>query len=198
MYQPLPTFPPLFPPGKWWRLFLKGLLAGMTSNEAVIYANNKGEIRSREWMRLILEGDTIISMPVKGGASTLKNKPSSSWTLASEAVRDGRKNVATLATLYGRQPFFSLLSDDLSVMADFFPGDPAAELCVRAFEKVKRILSLDDAVLLENLRDLLMSGDRKLEKVRKDFTPYFKAELSIMDPLVKLGPDAIFSLLPSF
>lgn len=189
-----PTFPPLLAPGEWWRLYLGARLSGDSDSAAIASANKKSGLKSRQWMRFKISGDTILSLPVKGGASALKNRFPSGWELSDEAGRAARKINSTLATVYGRYPFFPFLHDDLSAA----PAGRAEDVCMSAFEAVKRILGIDDAELLKALKTKIDSHDTLLPEIAKEAKTNFNPELSVIDIIFRSGPDAIFALIEPF
>lgn len=196
MRHPIPDFPPLFPCGEWWRLFLAARLVGGPEARAIAEANGGCGLRPRQWMRLEIAGGAVVSLPVSGGASTLKNRPALSWMLAPEARREVRKGALTLATAYGRQPFFHLLEPLLELPDGEMPA--ASALCMEAFVKVKGVVGLDDESLLDALREGIAVGDPRLRAVAADCRRKFEPGLSIVDLLVRMGPDAIFALITPF
>ena len=191
----LPSFPPLMACASWWECYLAALLRGGGESEAIASANRLGGLRRRDWMRMSIAGGAVLSLPVRGGASALKNRDPESWEMAPEAVRERRKAAATLATVYGREPFFRFLDHELLI-----PEAPTArETCVLAFHAVSRILGLDDEALLSMLRSRTAPPGDPLARAealrcRKGVDP----SLSILDALFRLGPDAIFALLEPF
>ena len=196
MIHPLPEFPPLFPLGKWWRQFLGRRLEGMPEKEAIAGANRDAGLKPREWMRVRLEGDAMLSLPVKGGASALKNRTPSSWELAEESRREVCVYSSTLSTIYGRRPFFHLLVGSLVPSA--LPGMKADALCRDCFRKVMDILLPDEDTLLEDIkRELSLPGGR-IREIGEEPAMQIDLGLSITDALVRLGPDAIFPLVASF
>ena len=195
MYQPLPTFPPLYPPGEWWRNFIKGILENFSENESIANANKASGIAPRAWMRLYLKGGSLLSLPVSGGASTLKNRHPDSWLTAHEAVREAVKIDHTVATLYGNQPYFIPLSPELSLEDIIQTTTFAKDICIMAFERVKRILALDDRSLIEDIKCRLKNHDSLLLDAMEEFRLKIDCGLSIPDALFTLGPDAIFSIL---
>lgn len=201
MYQPLPEFPPLFPPGEWWRSYLKALTGSLSQREAIMSANSLTGIKSRDWMRIRLAEGSVISLPVEGGACALKNRHPSTWILASEARRDSRKFMATLATLYGRKPFFHLCQAELEKL--FSPEDAdsqrsAESFCNAAFTLTERFLTLHDREMIKTLDILIRENNRRIADICRRLTAQIDSRLSILDSVLRLGPDAIFTLIPSF
>lgn len=199
MIQPLPCFPPLYAPGSWWAIYMKGLLAGKEENEAIALANLESDIKPRAWMRMELAEETVVSIPVAGGASALKNHNPNSWYLAPEFYRRQRRISATLATIYGRQPFFHLLDHRLAFTTWTPEDDDRAEiLCQWAFKNTSEILGLGNPSLLKDLKEALNRSASRLSEIRTDCIRSVNLNLSIFDTLMRLGPDAIFPLLPAF
>lgn len=196
MYQPLPSFPPLYAPGAWWRIHVASLLDGRSIEEATGIANRSAGIKPREWMRIRVEGDAVLSLPVDGGASALKNRHPDSWRMAGEAGRDLRKIHSTLNTLYGRTPYYFLLEDSLN--AEGAPGDRAKDVCTRAYKRIKAILGLDDPGLVKDIGRELERGSETLLALYNEKAKAFSPALSIIDTIVRIGPDAIFALLPTY
>lgn len=150
-------------------------------------------------MRFTVSGDAVLSLPVSGGASALKNGTPSSWATSREAERDARKILHTLATLYGRTPFHALLAPLLfAPIESCFSGPRVCRtLCMEAFEAVSGVLGIGDEDFLSTFRDALLSQDH-LGPVINEMRASMHARWSIIDLLMRLGPDAIFALVPSF
>lgn len=163
-------------------------------------ANSNAGVKRREWMRIALPDAVLLSLPVEGGASALKNGDPERWTLAPEAARDLRKAAATLATLLGRRPFFHLLEQDLRpVAAGKDPvGMTARAVCSDAFAGICGILGLEDPSLLDGLSAVLQTNDSVVRRIAADFNATVDPDVSIIEPVVAYGPDAIFTLLPPF
>lgn len=194
MRHPLPSFPPYFAPGLWWRAYLARKISGLSDSLAIREANESSGIKPRDWMRLHLENEVLLSVPVEGGASALKNRDSSTWRLSGNFGREHRKICSTLSTLYGRYPYFAPVSDLLQAG----DAESAEDLCRKSFEGVKHFLALDDENLIAGIRDRLHAKDERLEGLTRQNADAFNANLSIVPTLMKLGPDAIFPLIPTF
>ena len=196
MIHPLPSFTPLFPSVKWWRLFLKCRLEGVSEEETIAAANRESGLKRREWMRVALADGGRVSIPVKGGASSLKNRPAESWELAAECRRETARFASTLATLYGRQPFFHLLDRELTPRCE--PGERAEEVCRAAFRSIAGILQADDEKLLAEIKKDMENPRGRSVAAGRELVGKTRAGLSVIDAAVRLGPDAIFTLLPPF
>lgn len=212
MTQPLPCFPPLFASGNWWRIFVRLLLGGLAEGEAIAGANARCGLPPRCWMRLSLADGAVLSLPVAGGASALKNRRPDTWVMAREAEREWRKAQATIVTLYGKAPYCHLLIGGLLGSTD--PSDvagmKAGALCMAAFDAVIDALGLRDAELIDRMRRIVEAKDTAIQDVTgmheamrmhdviREYDGKFHPELSILDALLRLGPDAIFPLMGAF
>lgn len=146
-------------------------------------------------MRFAVTAETMLSIPVKGSASALKNRNADEWLLAGEAPREWSKALSTLATLYGRSPFHAEISAIMRSM-QICPGAPASRLCLKSFECVKSFLGLAEPSLLESYLSLPESARKSVAAVKIEMESALNPDLSILDALFRLGPDAIFPLLP--
>ena len=190
----MPGFPPLFAPTDWWR----------------------GEdVPRRDFLRFRLRGGTVLSLPVAGGASALKNHDPASWTLAPNSAVQARKIDHTVETLYGNTPYYRLLGPALSLgrrirrdsslppvgslltelytlCAEVLTGEQAS--CVTAFgSRTDRFRSMAEyaAGLGDAQREAIGEECRRINDATDP-------SLSILDPLFRFGPRAIFLLLPTF
>lgn len=176
---------------------MEGRLKGLPEAEVMAMANSSAGLRPRDWMRFRIEGDSMLSLPVEGGASALKNGHPESWRTAREARREAGKIDATMATVYGRTPYFHLLKDTLSLSVRLEEGMSAHILCNDIFMAIKSLLQLDDDFLIRGLGEKIARGDGRLRNVAAPFSE-LKPDLTIAHSLFKYGPEAIFALLPAF
>lgn len=189
MTYPLPEFPSLFPSGEWWRLYVE---SGSIKN-----ANSGCGCKAREWMRFRVAEDTMLSIPTDGGASALKNHNPETWTLAARFESDRRKILATIATLYGRYPYFDTVMDRLTqCFTSVSNGARASAICTAAFTAVVDFLNID--ILVPEFSALVKNGDGRFGQICREANAKADLSLSILDTLMRLGPDAIFTLIPSF
>lgn len=168
----------------------------MPDDIAILSANEVAGIKRRDWLRVSLADGARIPLPVAGSASALKCHPPFSWRLAAEAPKASERFDATMATLYGRTPYFHLLSAELSLNAR--QGEAASELCLRAFRAARRILGLDDSSLIDALRSERDARSPRFLSMERDYASRMHPGVSIIDLLARLGPDAIFPLASAF
>ena len=202
MIHPTPEFPPLYPPLGWWRIYFENIVGGASQEAAIAIANSGCGLKNREWMRFRLREDTVISLSIEGGASSLKNRPSGSWTMAPKAMLDARKGDAAIATLYGATPYFSLLDRQMSLSGllagSVPPGEglmplKASAVCREAFRRVENTLGLSEPGLAESVKEFYRTGDEVRE------TPCGnEMTVSILDIIFKKGRETIFSLIHPF
>lgn len=183
---------PLFPPVIWWRHYVRRRLEGLPEPEAVSRANEESVLAPRGWMRLEVAGGATLSLPVAGGASMLKNHPAGEWRFAPQAPRQWRRHKATLATAYGKAPFFLPVMDLLSSLDKQFDSD-CAVFNMQAFRAVGAFLNLEE--LLPAFGSLFADDRQRLEAVAREWSAAVEPRLSVVDALMRLGPDTFFALL---
>ena len=177
-------------------MFLGRRLDGASDEEAVSEANRLSGIKPRDWMRICLKDDTRVSFPVRGGASALKNHRPESWEMARESIRESARYASTLTTLYGRSPYYHLLAT--AFIPEIHLPNKACDVCSDSFRRVKEILLPDEEALLESLKEALIQKNQRIRSLRERLESQINFQLSIVDALVNMGPDAIFPLLPAF
>lgn len=199
MHHSLPHFPPLFPSGKWWGIYASNRLSGLETKEAIGHTNAASGMKGRDWMRFSVDGNAMLYLPVAGGASALKNHKPTSWRLANEARRERRKISSTLTTLYGPTPYYQLIPNLFGASIEdsgILPN--ASDVTLEAFHNIEFLLGLNDDRLLHDIREAMNSGSPRLRSVCTYYRRFFNPDLSIIDTLAKIGPCAIFALLPAF
>ncbi len=105
----------------------------------------------------------------------------------------------TLATAYGRSPFFEYYIDRLMPVFREPPGESITALDARADAIVRSILSLDTEVLDAVPRDASEVHDFRRTPLPDAVQPYWQihpcaAPLSILDLIFNAGPESILSL----
>lgn len=204
MYHPKPDFPPLYAPAKWWRLRMGHLLKTGDDIEAIIYANNNCDISNRNWMRFEItrprNDTTLLSLPVAGGGSALKNRHASTWRLSPECNTFAPKIDHTLSTLLGNTPYFGYIFPTVCLKEVILQAeDSSAEnICRLIDHRLCGILGLQNPSLLPSIRQAVEGRNaalkHKIESALKDFNP----DISFLEYIMRYGPEAIFLLLPSF
>lgn len=175
---------------------MKELIREGSEDKAIAFANSESGIKSREWMRVRIAGGSLLSFSVKGGASALKNRPSATWVMARESERETIRYASTLATVYGRTPYFQLLQEELIPSAS--AGIPAKEVCRQCCRNVMNIILPEGIGMLDSIRQVIERPGNRIMRISKEFNIKFNPELSIIDAIVRMGPGAIFPLLPAF
>ena len=158
---------------------METLLKGENPREGIRKAN--ASVRSRDWMRF-----DSLSVPVEGGASTLKNRRADTWRISEKAFPEARKMDATLATRYGSTPYYRLLDHLISMRDILGEREMAEEVCQEAFRRVEEILGLDRNDLLESTKGF---SQARVHNAKND--------TGILELLFCKGPEAIFELIPT-
>lgn len=204
MTWPRPDFPPLFPSGEWWRLRFPLLLEGLSPEESARGAGERAGIRNRDWMRFAIstgaDAETVLSVPVTGGGSTLKNRAPDSWMLPPDAAHHILKIEKTLATIYGAEPYFPYVAPEISLSV-LFENDhtpTAAEVCRFADDKIIALLGLADGRLAASLKEAKETNPAAIQEKTERASKELRPELSILDILFRHGREAIFAFIPTF
>lgn len=140
-----------------------------------------------------------LSVPIEGGASAVKNHDPESWRISLHGNWP-RVHWGAIATAYASAPFFPHFEEELhGIISD--PPATAAELCEATAEWTLRALSIEE--ILPDLSRLIASNPEKAEALRRDAlgcdnTGHVEPDLSIVDAVMRLGPQAIFALIPPF
>lgn len=106
---------------------------------------------------------------------------------------------STLATAYGRSPFFEFYIDRLMPVFSEPEGQPVTTLDLEADAIVRRILSLDTEVLTEVPADAVEIHDFRLAPLPSLTRPYWQLHsasqpLSVLDLIFNAGPEAVLYL----
>lgn len=203
MARQIPDFPPLLACCGWWRLRIGELMKESDDERAVAEANRlaiaSGLLPTREWMRFEVAGERErrrLSVPVAGGASALKNHDPATWRVSVHG--DATAVLApTLATLYGRTPWLSLLLPELPLHAE--REMPASDYCRAIDSAVMEALRLGErerGLTLAHLRKSLREHPQRMREICRHDAAAADPAISVADLLFRLGPMALFALLP--
>lgn len=196
MIHSLPDFPPLFPDGKWWKLRLASMLDGASREESIVFANRERGLKPREWMRFRIvdrkDTEVLLSLPMVHGASALKNHKPDSWRVVDDKTHL-RKLDATVSTLYGHTPYFSLVWPGFGFVD--VATETSRDVCLKMDGIVCHLLGLDSPSLVNSLRNADMSEEKYASIVENMVR--FREDLSIVDGLFRYGPEIIFRLIPT-
>ncbi|MCM1153295.1 MAG: WbqC family protein [Muribaculum sp.] len=146
----------------------------------------------RSLMRCLIKGDKMLSVPITGGGSVLKHADPRKWEV-SDHGRWTDVHLGALSAEYGTAPFYRHFMPELEPLIRNHPDNAMAftkSLCLWIERKLKV------RELLPYLRDLSHSDINLYMRKRTEILTQCDPSLSVIDPLFRLGPEAIFALLP--
>lgn len=134
-------------------------------------------------------GEELLSVPVEGGARTLRRMPASPVRL-SEHGAWRRRHRGALTAAYGRTPYFDHLAPRLEAVYSR-PWEYLHELCGAIDATVCRTLRWPEASA--EIAAMLSPGKPVPQRWRET-SEAIRPDLSILDALFHLGPEAILGL----
>lgn len=140
----------------------------------------------RRLNRTGLRGGQLLTVPICGGISVVKHADPASWIISDHG--DWRRiHWGAIESTYSRTPFFSHYAPRLHEI--IFATHPCfADLSEALDAEIRRCLGIDTVLPLLSSPTPLIRG--YAAQLWADADP----QLSVMDPLMRLGPDAIFLL----
>lgn len=202
---------PYLPSVKLCRQWLQYRIEGLNDEAAWInafqsvYDSGVGSRRANFYKplaRTIIAGahgqpPLILSVPVVGGASTIKRGHPQEW-LVSGHGRWEKMHLGALAAAYSSTPYFSHCSDELEyVIGNVEEGDSFHVFTEKLFDIAKKILDIE--YIISELRiiknDDSGSSWNNLMKLAEEKKCDVDAEISFFDVIFKKGKEALFTLL---
>lgn len=153
-----------------------------------------GAPKTREYTRTLIESNSpegmVLTVPVVGGASAVKRlKPSGlevsdhgDWT---------RIHLGAIEAAYGREPYFQYLFLELAPVIAAHPQQ-LARLNVLLMERMMRFIRYRENIA--EIRRLRESNPERCADIARRLEAKVDPRHSFIEPLFRLGPDAIFLL----
>lgn len=184
------TFPPYLASSGWYCRWLRQLTADTHGNEepAETYGS---QFHSREYARTTIldahQSPMLLSMAVEGGARSLRDISQLNSIRLSDHGNWRRNHILAIEAAYGRTPFFHLIADKiLEVYKD------ESIVTLRNFNiALHYLISQQLFINLEPKRLHHLAVNEEIIKRGKELAKEIKPEISVLDPLMKLGPEAI-------
>lgn len=172
----------------WWRRYLEGRLAGEESLPPM---------PRRELMRCHIRdhagNELTLSVPVAGGASVVKHAPVENWII-SEHGRWEAMHLGALNAAYGKTPFYRHYIPRLQALIEHHP-ERATDFTNSIGEYIAEALHIE--TLLPQLRENDATRREMIAERRERLDRNLPPSTSILDPLFRFGPEAIFLLIPA-
>ena len=153
-----------------------------------------GAQKTREYTRTLIESNApegmVLTVPVVGGASAVKRlKPSElevsdhgDWT---------RIHLGAIEAAYGREPYFQHLFPELAPVIAAHPQQ-LARLNVLLMERMMRFIGYRENI--SEIRSLREGNSERCAAIARRLEAKVDPTHSFLEPLFRLGPDAIFLL----
>lgn len=174
---------PLTTTFRWVETYLDELSRGADDISARRDATKVTGVSGKAFARLLLP-DTILTIPVEGGAATLKRRDAS--PILSEHGKWRREHLGAIRTIYGRAPYFIHLMPRLEEIYDHSQGISLEEFNSRLLDLT---LSMIDRDALR-----LRADNESSRKIRLEKRLLIDPDLSILDALFHLGKEVTLAL----
>lgn len=151
-------------------------------------------LKTRDYTRTLIESNApegiVLTVPVVGGSSAVKRlKPEQleisghgDWT---------RIHLGAIEAAYGREPYFQHLFPEIAVLLTDYPQQ-LARLNVLLMEKMLDFIRYAHTVGdINNLRE---TNPERCQAITRRLESKIDPTHSFLEPLFRLGPDAIFLL----
>ncbi len=174
----------------WYAAWLRSLSSDCPMEEAIADANISTQTDGKDFARTRIRGNApgdeiLLSVAVVGGASILKQSRRLSHAILSEHSDWQHNHLGALEASYGRAPFFRYIFPDLKRIFSGY-GQPLADFNREIHNYICDFL---------NIRDILSVPLSDAAKERgKELACEISPRLSIIDPLMRFGPETILIL----
>lgn len=184
----------------WYREYLHVRLENAADDAGAIRrANGKCVDRVREMCRATIAGahgqmPVLLSVPIAGGASTVKRVMPCRWGLSSHG-RWQQMHIGALQAAYGSTPFYSHCMDMLEPVI----GRPLTEsvgefarLTLDIHRVVCRILNIEGNI--QALREAFQTRKEWMERICQEKSADVMEYMSVFDVIFRKGEEALFAL----
>lgn len=187
------TSVPYLASSAWYSAWLKGLADGFDDTAAADYANAATSSSGKDFARCLIPGNCgpmMLSVAVKGGASRLKHDRGAAVAELSTHGNWPRVHLGALEAVYGRAPYFEHY---MPVIRGAIDSGAATlrELCSNVHEAVAGMIAGDLQLIPPLSRELPPHLRERADELKMTVDP----RLSVIDPLMRLGPDTLLALL---
>ena len=151
-----------------------------------------GRLKTRDYTRALIESNSpegmVLTVPVVGGSSAAKRlRPEllevsdhGDWT---------RIHLGAIEAAYGREPYFQHLFPEIAGVISDYPQH-LARLNVLLMEKMMDFIGYPEAI--EGIRSLRKAHPERCAAITRRLESKINPAHSFLEPLFRLGPDAIF------
>lgn len=190
------SFAPYAASAVWYNAWLGAITSGLSDDDSIILANKKTFISGKALARTILisgKGERLmLSMAVEGGARQLRNIKDNSLIFLSDHGNWRKNHLGAIEALYGKAPFYDYIIGELKPIYqnnDLMTLSSFNSAIHKVFKKI-----LLEKISFERLNNL--SAENVVIKERgKEISLNISPEISILDPLMKIGPETLLAII---
>lgn len=155
---------------------------------------NSFNIKSRDYTRTLIEsnsaGGIVLTVPVAGGSSAVKRLTPEKLNISGHGDWT-RIHLGAIEAAYGREPYFQHLFSDIASVIENYP-EHLSLLNVMLMTRMLEFVDYRDSITeIEKFRK---SHPRRCIEITARLQSYINLDHSFLEPLFRLGPDAIFLL----
>ncbi|MDE7345248.1 MAG: WbqC family protein [Muribaculaceae bacterium] len=153
-----------------------------------------GALKTRDYTRALIESNApegmVLTVPVVGGSSSVKRLKANQLEVSGHGDWP-RIHLGAIEAAYGREPYFQHLFPEIAAVIADFPQH-LAMLNVLLMEKMMEFIGYADSI--KEIRDLRKVKRERCEAIARRLESKIDTRHSLIEPLFRLGPDAIFLL----
>ena len=153
-----------------------------------------GGMKTRDYTRTLIESNSrqgmVLTVPVAGGSSAVK-RLSPRKLEVSEHGDWTRIHLGAIEAAYGREPYFQHLFPEIATVISGHPQQ-LVSLNVLLMEKMMDFIGYAGAI--EGIRGLRNVSPERCAAIAARLESKIDPARSFLEPLFRLGPDAIFLL----
>ena len=178
------------------RYFAEGIPPYLAATDWVQGKVKSGTLKTRDFTRTLIESNApsgmVLTVPVVGGSSAAKRMRPGQLEV-SEHGDWTRIHLGAIEAAYGREPYFQHLFPEIAAVITAHPQQ-LARLNVLLMEKMLDFIGYREAI--EGFRDLREANPERCKDIATRLESKINPGHSFLEPLFRLGPDAIFLLSP--
>lgn len=152
-------------------------------------------LKTRDYTRTLIESNApegmVLTVPAVGGSSAVKRLKPEQLEISSHGDWT-RIHLGAIEAAYGREPYFQHLFPEIVALISDYPQQ-LARLNVLLMEKMMDFIGYSDVI--EGVRNLRTCNPERYSAIHRRLESKIDPTHSFLEPLFRLGPDAIF-LLP--
>ena len=151
-------------------------------------------LKTRDYTRTLIESNSpegmVLTVPVVGGSSAAKRLSPENLEVSDHGDWT-RIHLGAIEAAYGREPYFIHIFPEIASVISKYPQQLVG-LNVLLMEKMMCFTGYADAI--EDIRDMRKANPERCDAIYRRMEAKVNPDHSFIEPLFRLGPDAIFLL----